>query len=400
MFLKLVNGVKMHLLKDENVDLLLCKLFILTGSKGDLKNKEGLAHLVEHLMFKGSKSFKDSEHFSSYLKKRCIDFNAKTSRDFICFDLKCLKENAKDGIKTLVDMVSNTYIRTDDFQDEKKVIIEEIELEKIDEETIVRERLETLIWSNYSYIGKPLIGNQDSLLNISINDIQTFITQYFTAENILFCLYGDFEEASVIEEVGKIGGGINEKNNQVTVCHESLANNDIFVVNREVNENLYYTSIGFKLHRGYKRESFDILNQYINSNLFDRIRRLKSLVYHIDSRPSFYNQGYEFLIEFYSARNNKQKIVDLILTELKTLRNIDYKDLYLAKKSLKRKLLLIKANPDRYTYWLGRNFSLNLHPVEIDNACQEIMNFSMESCIDVIENGFNINKRAITLYNI
>lgn len=398
MLVKFDNGIKVHSKVLTESHSFVCKLFVLSGSSSESRSLNGLAHFSEHMIFKGPKQFQNSNQFALYLEKNGIDINAKTSRDFICFELQVETNEAFKALKLLVDMLLNPSLKIDDFEKEKDVINEELEYLSDDPEQYCREEISNLMWGSKHPLGRSLIGNKKSIASMKITDIKDFLNSHFGTNNLLFSLAGNFNEDEILSYIDSI-----------PAIYGAFSKREIHLINKADQKLRYltresqvvHTCVGYRLE-DWKKENrwiYEVINLYIgdgiSSRLFQTIREKHSLVYNIWSRPSLYIDGAEYVINYCTTLDKSKKACRQVMEELKGLQNITHEDLKVAKKRFRSNLLFRLENPNKYAYLVGKNFVITESVLDVNEVFENIDSLKLEDVQSLIYDIFEKQEHYI-----
>jgi len=180
------------------------KVHVDSGSSSETNESHyGIAHYLEHMIFKGTTKT-NSRELSRTLSKLGRN-NAYTYFDGTAYHLTCLKENWKPSLKILTDMVFNPALPEKEFKTERGVILEEFQMYNSD--INVRRQ-----WNEFqSLFGEkahPVIGSQKSIENMDHGDLVEFHKNHYTLGNTTFCVCGDIDEKEFADEIRSLVRGV------------------------------------------------------------------------------------------------------------------------------------------------------------------------------------------------
>jgi zinc protease len=203
---RLENGVRFLLFPDPSAPTVTVNMTVLVGSRHEGYGETGMAHLLEHMLFKGSKNFPDGW---KPLANRGADFNGTTWMDRTNYyeTLPASDDNLEFGIKYEADRLVNSFIRREDLQKEFSVVRSEFEMNENNPETILSQRMVAIAfeWHNY---GKSTIGNRTDIERVPIDRLQAFYRKYYQPDNIVLTVAGKFDEKKAIEYITTYFGAI------------------------------------------------------------------------------------------------------------------------------------------------------------------------------------------------
>ena len=313
-------------------------IFIPAGSAVEGDKERGLAHFIEHMLFKGTKNrtYKD---IAEDIDKLGGVINAFTSKEYTCFYIKVLKDFINEGFDVLSDMLENPLIDEAELEKEKGVIIEEINMtEDNPEEAVFDIFMENAVQGNF---GKPILGTREGIKSYSREDLLKFMGKHYMPDNLTLSCVGD---------VDNVGFSIGENTSFKNYFAEQSAEDVDFsfkkgtdVVKRQIQQsNIVMGCDMFDIYDERKYAAYllnDIFGGTMSSKLFQTIREEQSLCYHISSSVKLFRRGGMFSIFAGTYKDNTQKLLDSVKTELEKL-----KKYYLTKDELNKAKTYFKGS--------------------------------------------------------
>lgn len=172
-------------------------VFVNVGSANETEVTNGIAHVIEHMLFKGTKT-RDARRIADEMTKIGGNLDAYTSKEYTCFYTQTLYEHLETAMDIISDMFLNAALNEDDITKELGVISEEIDMYEDDADELVHELLQKEVWKN-SPIGYIISGKKEIVSRFSREDIVRFIKQYYVAENIVISIAGHFDEKATLK---------------------------------------------------------------------------------------------------------------------------------------------------------------------------------------------------------
>lgn len=203
---RLDNGLKILLFPDSSRPTVTVNMTILVGSRHEGYGETGMAHLLEHLLFKGTPTH---PQIPKVLQERGAQFNGTTWVDRTNYyeTLPATSENLEFAIRLEADRLVNSYVRRDDLLSEMTVVRNEFEQGENSPAQIMMQRMRAVAfeWHNY---GKATIGNRSDIERVPIDNLQAFYRKYYQPDNTIVVVAGKFEEAEALEYIEKYFGVI------------------------------------------------------------------------------------------------------------------------------------------------------------------------------------------------
>ena len=361
---RLDNNVKAIYEQSKNSEVTHCGIIINSGSRDEKENQLGLAHFIEHTIFKGT-SKRKSFHILSSIDKVGGEINAYTTKEQICIYTSTLKEDFERSLDLLSDICFNSIFPEKEIAKEKEVILDEINSYLDSPSEQIFDDFEDLLFKNHA-LGHNILGTEESVKNVTRNDILEFIAEHFTSENIVFSYVGP-------EKLEKVKKKVNKYFNQ-KISHEKRIERKLFSAYQPFTENKQNSQFQSHLLLGNmaypknhpKRPALILLNNLIggpamNSRLNLNIREKYGFTYNLESNYVSYSDAGWFGIYMGTDKKYLDKTLNLCLKELKKIREnaLGVKQLYYAKKQILGQLAISGENNLSQMLSNGKNHAAN-----------------------------------------
>ena len=195
----LENGLKIVVLENNRVPAIAHSIWYKVGSADEPNGKSGIAHFLEHLLFKGTEKLKPGE-FSQIVARNGGKENAFTSKNYTGYFQLIHKSKLELIMSLEADRMKNIKLIEKEFENEKTVVLEE-RYSRIDNNpsALLSEQINTALFMNHPY-RKPIIGWEHEIKNLSLKDVMSFYEKYYAPNNAIIVICGDVK----LEEVGKL----------------------------------------------------------------------------------------------------------------------------------------------------------------------------------------------------
>ena len=194
---RLVNGLRILLLPDAGKPTVTVNMTYLVGSRFENYGETGMAHLLEHMMFKGTPKL---PHIDTEFNQRGMRSNATTALDRTNYfeQFEARDDNLHWAIKMEADRMVHSRISKKDLDSEMTVVRNEYEMGENSPENILLKRLQSAAfdWHNY---GHATIGNRSDIENVNIQHLQSFYHLYYQPDNAVLIVSGKFEPATALQ---------------------------------------------------------------------------------------------------------------------------------------------------------------------------------------------------------
>ncbi len=313
-------------------------IFIPAGSAFETENERGLAHFIEHMLFKGTTN-RTYKQIAEDIDRLGGVINAFTSKEYTCFYIKILKDFIYEGFDVLKDMLQNSTIDEKELEKEKGVIIEEINMtDDNPEEAVFDAFMERAVLSSF---GKPILGTKEHIRGYGREDLIKFMGKHYKPEHMIISAVGDVENMDFSIDGDFFFDEYRSEDNHVSL--DFLFKSGIDVIKRDIQQsNIVLGCELFDVYDDRKYAAYllnDVFGGTMSSRLFQTIREEKSLCYHISSSAKTFQKGGVFSIFAGTYKDNTQKLLDSIKDEI-----IKLKKNYLTKEELEKAKTYFKGS--------------------------------------------------------
>lgn len=203
---RLANGLKVLLFPDSSKPTITVNMTYLVGSRHEGYGETGMAHLLEHLMFKGSKNYPEP---TKEFTRRGFKMNGSTWLDrtnyFVSFN--AVDDNLDWALGWSADAMTNSFIAQKDLDTEMTVVRNEFEMGENNPVSVLLKRMQSVLfdWHNY---GNSTIGARSDIEHVKIENLQAFYRKYYQPDNAVLMVAGKFDEAETLKKIERIFGAI------------------------------------------------------------------------------------------------------------------------------------------------------------------------------------------------
>ena len=206
----LANGLKVVVKEDHRSPVVISQIWYKAGSIDELNGTTGVAHVLEHMMFKGTKNISSGE-FSKKIAAVGGRDNAFTSRDYTGYFQQLHKSKLALAMKLEADRMRNLILTEEEFAKEIKVVMEERRLRTDDQpHALVYEKMMSVAYQSHPY-RRPIIGWMNDLENMTVGDAQEWYDRWYAPNNAVLVLVGDVDPKEVYSLAQKYYGEIESR---------------------------------------------------------------------------------------------------------------------------------------------------------------------------------------------
>ena len=381
-----------------------CGLTINTGTRDELANEHGLAHFIEHVIFKGTKKRK-TFHINSRLEDVGGELNAYTSKEDTAVHATILKGDFEKAVELISDIVFNSTFPPKELEKEKEVIIDEINSYKDSPADLIFDDFEDLLFNGTS-LGHNILGTKKQIKQFTRDNILNFIARTYNTDQMVFSSIGKISPEKALKIVEKHFGGI-AANPRQYIRNEVLPYTPF---TKTISKNTYQTHciIG---RRGYaysdeKRIPLLLLTNILggpapNSRLNLALREKHGLTYNVESSFTPYTDTGTFTIYFGTDKTNFEKSSALIFSEMKRLQNekLGTLQLHKAKKQVLGQLAISGESNEQVMLTNAKSLLVYNTIDSMETIAAKINAITSEKLLDIANEIFDTSTLSSLTYN-
>lgn len=319
----LSNGLRLiHAPSPTNVAY--CGFAVDAGTRDELDGEQGMAHFVEHLIFKGTMK-RRAWHILNRMENVGGDLNAYTNKEETVIYSAFLKEHFSRAVELLADIVFHSVFPQPEIDKEVEVIIDEIRSYEDSPSELIFDDFEELIYPEHA-LGRNILGRPELLRSFRSEDARRFVARYYKPANMVFFVLGDIDFRKVVRTVERAVSDIPYGEVEGYVRRKPLPYSPRRLV-MEKGTHQSHVMIGGRGYDAYdeRRTGLYLLNNILggpgmNSRLNVILREQKGLVYNVESNLTAYTDTGTFCIYFGCDAEDEERCIDLVHKELKRLR--------------------------------------------------------------------------------
>lgn len=356
----LSNGIKL-IHKPVKSPVAHAGIIINTGSRDEHEEEHGIAHFIEHMIFKGTKKRK-AFHVLSRLEDVGGELNAYTSKEETCIYASFMKKDYQRAFELISDIVFNSSFPERELKKEKEVIIEEINsyLDQPGEQ--IFDDFEELIYKN-APIGRSILGTPEKLRKLSKNTLNRFIQQHYNTDQIIVCSVGNLSFSRLVKYFEKYFNNVPATYRTWQRKKAGSYYPEIKIIDKETYQS--HCIIGNRAYdlNDKRRTDLHLLNnilggQGLNSRLNLSLREKNGYAYNVESNYSPYFDTGVLSIYFGTDRQNLEKSINLTYKEFDKLKTKKLGQIQLAraKRQLTGQLMRSSEINENLMLAIGKSF--------------------------------------------
>ncbi len=364
----LSNGIRVIHKQIKTCEVSHCAIIVNAGSRDEELKEHGVAHFIEHSIFKGTGKRK-AYHILNRLDAVGGELNAYTTKEITCIHASFLNEYYGRAVELLADITFNCTFPEKEILKEKEVIIDEINSYLDSPSEQIFDDFEAQVFGNHP-IGRDILGTVSSLKKLKRNNLFDFMDKHYVVSNLVFSSVSNLSMNKVIQLAEKhLGSYKNNKSERPRLPIYEYIPSQVTIKKSHHQSHAIIGNLAYsRMHE--KKTGLILLNNILggpamNSRLNLSIREKYGFTYNLESNYSAYSDTGVFSL--YLGTDNKylDKTIGLVKEELKKLRDnkLGINQLQSAKKQIIGQLALSEESKSGTMLALGKSLLL-LNKVE------------------------------------
>ncbi|MGI6154148.1 MAG: M16 family metallopeptidase [Christensenellaceae bacterium] len=367
-------------------------IWVGAGSITESSQENGISHFIEHMLFKGTEK-RSAKQIAIDVDSIGGQVNAFTSKECTCYYIKSIDEKMEDAIEILTDFFCNAVLDEEEMEKEKGVVLEEIAMNNDTPEDVASDLVAKVFFDTCS-LEKTILGPPENICSFSRGDLKSYMKRYYTAENIVVAVAGNFEEERLTDCLNKYLSNVNTAALHVpefAKCNTFSTKKNFATVQKDIEQvHIWLAMPGVNIgeKRKYALNIFNnILGGSMSSRLFQKIREEMGLVYTVFSHPVMYRDTGMLGVYAGTTYKNAQTVTELVIQELSALKKsgATKEEFVQSKAQLKGSLVLALESTSAKMNSLGKSMTLTGRVYTDDEILQFLEDVTYEDMQSIID---------------
>jgi predicted Zn-dependent peptidase len=412
----LPNGLRLLTERMPHVRSVSIGVWLARGSRHEPQERGGIAHFVEHMLFKGTGT-RSAEDIAQAIDSVGGQMDAFTAKEYASYYIKVLDEHLPFALEVLSDIVMNPRFRPDDIAREQKVVLEEIKMVEDTPDDLVHELFTENFWADHP-LGRPILGTKETVESLDADALNRYFNGTYTAPNLIVAAVGNVDHARVRDLAARTFSALPTETAPVRDAPPRVVPCTI-VRNKELEQS--HVCLGTA---GYRQDHEDRYSSYVmntvlggsmSSRLFQNVREKRGLAYAVFSGLSAYRDTGSMTIYAGCANDAVGELIDVVIAELRRMKDelLTDAELRRAKDHLKGSLMLnLESTSSRMSHiarqeiYFDRQFGLDetlegverVTPDDIQRVARDLFaSDSLAATVLGAVNGLQISRERLWL---
>jgi predicted Zn-dependent peptidase len=344
-------------------------VWLARGSRHEPAEHAGIAHFVEHMLFKGTSS-RSAENIAQQIDSIGGQMDAFTAKEYASYYIKVLDEHLPLALDVLADIVRRPAFAAEDLEREKKVVLEEIKMVEDTPDDLVHELFTEHFWKGHP-LGRPILGLPETVEALTSETLRQYFNHTYTAGNLIVAAAGNVEPARLRDLVMKYFGDVPASKDTLREEAPRVVT-DVTIRNKDLEQShVCLGTDGYRQDHAERYASYvlnTVLGGSMSSRLFQNVREKRGLAYAVFSGLSAYRDAGSITVYAGCGNSAVGELIDVVVEELRKMKDEPPPDdeLRRAKDHLKGSLMLnLESTSSRMSHlarqeiYFDRQFSLD-----------------------------------------
>jgi len=383
---RLPSGLYMLVEPMERVRSVALGVWVRAGSRDDPPGKGGLAHLLEHMAFKGTMR-RSALEIAQAIDALGGNLNGATGKESTFFYTTVLEEGLEAALEVLGEMLTQPRLAPEDLERERTVILEEIREAEDNPQDVALRLLFEQLWADGHPLGRPVLGTLEAVSRLSVEDVRGFFKQHYRPARMILAASGKLDCEELIGRVERVWptGTDGELPRRVAPVPKA----GLAVGERQIQQ--VHLALGFPTVRAGAEERYGlevlsaILGGGVSSRLFQRVREERGLVYTVASSTAYYTDAGALMVYAATEERRLPEVLEIIWREIEDLSRTPPTEEEVARAvaRLRGSFLLGLEDPSGRMFRLGTNAALGREITPIAEVERRLLSVTPDEVRDL-----------------
>ena len=355
-----INGADFIFFPFQNIETASLGVFLRGGARFEDRKVKGIAHFLEHMLFKGSQSYSHRQ-IKREIEGRGGSLNAFTAQEITAYYAHFLNKNLPQALDILLDMVLNPLLKEGEINKERNVILEEIKMYNDLPSSRAGMLLDCLLWKNHP-LGEEIIGHVNTVGGINRKDLNNFRKAYYIPSNMVVSFSGAYNKDKIVDLLAERIRKTKQKANFRYSSPSPCQGLEVECEKKSLEQS--HLCLGFRSisYRSEKRLITQLLNVILGANmssrLFEELREKRSLCYDVSTEVRKYRDSGAFSIHLGLDKDKLTVALETLLRELDKIKRKEVfgRELSRAKDYFLGQVAMSLERPQGRMFYLAESF--------------------------------------------
>ena len=350
------------------------------GSRDEMADEHGIAHLLEHMAFKGTKR-RNARQIAEEIEAVGGDLNAATSVETTTYYARVLKPDVPLALDVLSDILANPAFDPEELSREHNVIMQEIGAAEDTPDDIVFDHLQRVAFPGQP-IGRPILGTRDSVKSINANRLRQYLARNYRGPDMVVAASGSVTHELIVDEAERLFGSF--KSDAAPAPDAARFVGGQYIERQDLEQAHLALALEGLPQRDpllFSLQVFsNIMGGGMSSRLFQEVREIRGLCYTISSFHMAYSDTGFFGIYAGTDDNDAPELMQVVIDQLeRAVSTITEEEVARAKAQMKAGLLMALESSSARAEQLARQIMIYGRPLPLPEIIAKIEAVTVES---------------------
>lgn len=387
---RLSNGLTVATETLPHLETVALGIWVKSGSRNEYENEHGIAHLLEHMAFKGT-SKRTARQIATDIEDVGGEINAATSVETTAFFARVLSADMPLAVELLSDILTNSKFDPHELEREQHVILQEIGAAHDIPDDIVFDRFTETAFRHQA-LGRSVLGTPETVQSFTSDQLRGFLERQYSADRMVIVAAGGLKHEDFVREVENRLGSFRAKADGVAPQYAHYVGGD-FREHRDLMD--AQIILGFEGRAYHMRDFYasqvlsTILGGGMSSRLFQEVREKHGLCYSVYAFHWGFSDTGIFGVHAATGKSDIEELVPLLLGELqKAGQSIGQDELDRARAQYRAGLMMARENPASRASQIARQLLLYGRPIDVDELMDRLSNLTVDRLTDLSQRLF------------
>lgn len=383
---RLASGLTVVTERMPHIESVALGVWIKSGSRNETDNEHGIAHLLEHMAFKGT-ARRTARQIAEEIENVGGEVNAATSTETTSYYARVLKDDVPLAVDILADILTESSFDEDELEREKNVILQEIGAATDTPDDVIFDNFSGVAYKDQT-IGRPILGTPETVQSFTTSQIRGYLSRNYTTDRIFVVAAGGVDHETFVKQVEQRFSSLPQTPSSLPVMQKAIYTGGEIRETRDLMD--AQVLLGFEGKAYHARDFYcsqilaNILGGGMSSRLFQEVREYRGLCYSVYAFHWGFSDTGIFGIHAATGANDLPELVPVILEELrKSSDKIHNQEIERARAQIRAQLLMGQESPAARAGQIARQMMLYGRPIPNDEMMQRLHDITTERLTDL-----------------
>lgn len=383
---RLSNGLTVVTETMPNLESVALGVWIKSGSRNETNDEHGIAHLLEHMAFKGTRK-RSARQIAEEIENVGGELNASTSIETTSYYARVLRDDVPLAVDILADILTESLFDEEELRREQHVILQEIGAANDTPDDVVYDKFSEAAYRDQT-IGRAILGTPETVKSFTPRQIRSYLESHYTADRIFVVAAGAIDHSTLVRQVEDRFAGIMPAPATPPALSPAVYTGGKFRETRELMD--AQLLLGFEGRAYHMRDFYasqmlaNILGGGMSSRLFQEVRERRGLCYSVYAFHWGFSDNGIFGIHAATGGEDLPKLVPVLLEELRRAsQEIDPQEIERSRAQIRANLLMAQESPGSRASQIARQMLLYGRPIPNEELMERLVNITPARLTDL-----------------